>query len=239
MSAFDLQSLEPRTLLAFHPTSGLLTDPTIVADRAAVQAAFTELSKDARAGRTTIHTDQQAIRDELKKLADDKGQDAINDALQPLKDKLRADEKSKHKELRAAAEELRTAKRAWNKTIHADLAAWRDARVSGDQDAIDAARKKLEDDRKAAQDDLKPIRDKITAIANKWRPIITADHDAITAKLEELDPALKPLFDKFASDTDKLTTELKSDQEALADATEKLNADIKAWRDAHKPTDVA
>src|SRR5205823_3269818 len=184
------EPLESRTLLAFSPTSGLLSDPTIVADRAAVQKAFDELRGDARSGRTDIRADQQAIRTELQKLADDQGESAIHDALQPLKDKLRADEKARNKELRAKLQELRTTKRNLLKEVRADLIAWRDARISGDQDAIDAAAKKLADDKTAAQDALKPIRDDIVAIKDKWRPIITADHDAIEAKLEDLDPAL-------------------------------------------------
>src|SRR4051812_16427482 len=92
---FVVQPLESRTLLAFNPHSGLLKDPTIVADRAAVQDAFENLRDDQSAGRTTLQADHQAIRDELQKLADDIGQKAIDDALQPLRDQLRADEKAK------------------------------------------------------------------------------------------------------------------------------------------------
>jgi hypothetical protein len=231
-----VQPLESRTLLAFSPTSGLLSDPTIVADRQAVQTAFDQLRIDAQDGRSTIRTDQQAVRTELQKLADEKGETAIHDALQPLRDKLRADEKARNKELRGKLQELRTTKRDLLKQVVADLKVWRQARISGDQSAIDAAKKTLDDDKKAAQDALKPIRDDIVAIKDKWRPIITADHDAIQAKLEDLDPALKPLYDKLDSDASALNDKLTADQKTLADATDKLKTDIQAWRDAHKPT---
>jgi hypothetical protein len=227
---FSVQPLESRCLLAGHSGGAIgemINDPTIVADRQAVQDAAHQLITDQRAGRLTIRADQQAIRDELKQLADDKGQDAINEALQPLKDQLRADEKAKNKELRAAAADLRDAKRTWAKTLLADLKAWRQARVDGaDQQAIDDAKAKLDADKKAAQDALKPIRDDILAIKDKWRPIITADHDAIQAKLESLDGDLKPLFDKLDSDADALSDKLAADQKALADAMDKLKADL-------------
>jgi hypothetical protein len=218
-----------------NPTSGPFSDPTIQADQQALHDAAQKLITDNRAGRKTIRGDQTAIHDELKKLADDQGADTINSALQPLKDQLRADEKAKNKELRAAGEELRVAKRDAAKIIRADLQAWREARVNGeDQATIDAAKKKLDDDKAQAADDLKPIRDKIIALKDKWRPIITADHDTITKKLEDLDPALTPLFDKLDTDADALKTKLDADQQKVADAAQKLQDDLKAWRDAHQ-----
>jgi autotransporter-associated beta strand protein len=216
-------------------TNGPFADPTIKADQQALHDAAQKLITDNRAGRKTIRADQSAIHDELKTLADDKGADAIDSALQPLKDQLRADEKAKNKELRAAAEELRVAKRAASKIILADLQAWREARRDGaDQATIDAAKKKLDDDKAQAAEDLKPIRDKIIALKDKWRPIITADHDAITKKLEDLDPALTPLFDKLDSDAASLKDKLDADQQKVADAAQKLQDDLKAWRDAHQ-----
>jgi len=62
-----------------------------------------------------------------------------------------------------------------------------------------------------------------------------ADYDAIPAKLEELDPALKPLIDKRDSDADALKDKLDADQQAVADASKKLLDDLKAWHDAHQP----
>jgi len=239
-----MQQLECRRLLSTSmfrafADGGPFSDPTIQADQKALQDATHTLITDNRAGRKTIRDDQSAIRDELKQLADDKGQDAIDAALQPLKDKLRADEKAKNKELRAAGEDLRVAKRDAAKTILADLKAWRAARVAGDQDAIDAAKQKLDDDKAQAQEDLKPIRDNIIAIKDKWRPIITADHDAITDKLVELYPDLGPLFDKLDKDADALKDKLDADQDAVADAGKKLADDLKAWREAHKPDDTS
>jgi len=229
----EMQSLESRRLLA-HTLPGWLSDPTVQADQKALVTATRQLITDKRAGRTTIVDDQQAIRDELQKLADDKGRDTINAALQPLKDKLRADEKSKNKEIRAAETELRVARRDGAKLLLADTIALRAAKRSGVQADIDAAQKKLNDDKAKVQADLKPIRDNLQAVKDKWRPIITADHDAITAKLEDLDPALKPLYTKLDSDADALTTKLTADQKAVQDAYTKLAADIKAWQDSHK-----
>ena len=209
-------------------------DPTIKADQDALHDATQKLINDNRAGRKTIRADQEAIRDELKTIADEKGPDAFHDAIQPAKDQLRADEKAKNKELRAAAEELRVAKRAAFKIILADLKAWREARVNNeDQATIDAARRKLDDDKAQVAEDLKPIRDKIIAIKDKWRPIITADHDAITKAMEDLDPALQPLFDKLDADAAALKDKLDADQKAVADASKKLLDDLKAWYDAH------
>jgi len=187
------------------------------------------LITDQRAGRMTIRNDQKAVRTEYQKLVDDKGQDALDTALQPLKDKLRADEKAKNKEIRLVEQDLRTFKRTWAKTLLADLKVWRQARVDGDNSAADAAKAQLDKDKAAAQDALKPIRDDLMAIKDKWRPIITADHDAITGKLEDLDSALKPLFAKLDSDTSALNSKLANDAKAVKDATEKLAADIAAF----------
>ena len=240
-----IQQLEPRRLFSttfrfIGAPEGPFDDPTIQADQQAVHDATQKLITDNRAGRKTLQADQQAIRDELKKLADDKGQDTIDAALQPLRDKLHADIRARNKELRAAFGELSVAKRDAYKIIRADLAAWRKARVDGsDQATIDAAKQKLDDDKAKAAEDLKPIRDNIEAIKDKWRPIVAADYDAIPAKLEELDPALKPLIDKRDSDADALKDKLDADQQAVADASKKLLDDLKAWREAHQPSGTA
>lgn len=234
--SFDLQPLESRRLLSASPLrdlAGMFTDPTIIADRQAVNAAMKTFVTDQRAGRETIRADQQAVRAEYQDLIEEKGQETVDAALQPLKDKLRADEKAKNKELRAAGQELSALKRTWAKTILADLKAWRQARVAGDDAAAEDAKAKLDADKQAAQEALKPIRDEILAIKDKWRPIITADHDAITAKLEELNPALEPLYDKLDADTAALNAKLKADAQAVADASAKLAADIEAYKAAH------
>ena len=106
--SFDLQPLEPRRLLSSSPLStlaGIFQDPTIIADRTALMAATKTLITDQRAGRHTIADDRQAVRTEYQKLIDDKGQDVIDAGLQPLKDKLRADEKARNKELRTAVQD--------------------------------------------------------------------------------------------------------------------------------------
>jgi hypothetical protein len=241
-----MQELESRRLLSFAPLaaptaagSGPFSDPTIQADQKALRDATHTLITDNRAGRKTIRADQQAIREELKQLADDKGQDAIDAALQPLKDKLHADERAARKEIRAASREVSVAKRAGLKTIVADIKAWREARAGGDQTAIDAAKKKLDDDKAQLQTDLKPLRDALVTVQDKWRATLKADHDAITDKLAELDPDLAPLFDKLDTDADALKTKLDADQQKVADAGKKLADDLKAWREAHKPDDTA
>ena len=168
----------------------------------------------------------------MKQLADDIGEDAIRDALAPLKEKLRADEKAKFKELRNANEELRLAKREWSQKILADLTAWREARRAGDEDAAAAAKEKLDATKADAQEALKPIRDEIIAIKDKWRPIITAGHEAIESKLEELNPDLEPLFDKLEEDANALHEKLTADAKAVADATSALVDTIKECREA-------
>jgi len=233
MSHSFVEQLESRTFLSITPatpatpTGGVFNDPIIQADRQAVQDAAHQLRTDVRSGRSTIRADQQAVRTEFKNLIDDKGADAVKTALQPLLDQLRTDEKAKNKALRTAVKDLSAAKRTWTKTLLADLRAWRHARVSGDdQSAIDAAKKKLDDDKAAAKSALDPIRDNLLAVKDKWRPIITADHDAIQNKLEDLDPALKPLYAKLDADASSLETKVSGDQKSLADATDKLKTDL-------------
>ena len=244
---FSLQPLECRRMLHAGPHVGLgggggaasVLDecPEVTEARAAVQDAVKQLRADQRAGREALKDDRAAIHEELRQLADEKGADAVREALQPLKDKLRADEKAKFKELRAAGEELRVAKREARKLIAADLQALRDAKQSGDQDAIDAAQAKLEADKAKVQADLKPIRDQIIAIKDKWRPIITADHDAIQAKLEELNPDLVPLFDKLEEDADALHEKLLADQEKVASASADLKSAIADCLAEHRDGD--
>jgi hypothetical protein len=227
---FSLQALEPRRLLHAGPLGALVDCPEVTEARTALTDALHQLRTDRRDGQETLLDDRKAVRDEYQKLIDDQGGDTVQAALQPLKEKLRADEKAKFKELRAAGEELRLAKRDARKTLFADLQALHEAQQSGDQDAIDAARQKLEDDKAQVQEDLKPIRDNIIAIKDKWRPIITADHDAIENKLVDLDPALGPLFDKVEEDANALHEKLVADQEIVTGKIEDLKTAIEECR---------
>jgi len=231
---FSLQPLESRRLLhgsvadvtvAATGGNGTVLDecPEVVTARAAVKDALTQLNTDERAGRKTLRTDRAAIMEEMKQLADDIGQDGIKDALAPLKEKVRTDTKAKNKEFRAAYEELRVAKRKGRQLLAADLKALHDAKEAGDQDAIDAAQKKLTDDRAQVQEDLKPVRESIKALADKWRPILTADYDAVQSKLEELNPDLTPLFDKLDTDIAALQTKVEADRADFSTA----QADLK------------
>src|SRR4051794_24301472 len=125
MSRF-MQSLESRRLLDGlhdHPIGDLADCPEVIAARNDLHAAVMTLRHDKRDGQSSLQDTRQQIRDEMKQLVDVKGEQGLRDALQPLNDKLRKDEKAKFKELRAAGEELRVAKRTWSKTILADLKA--------------------------------------------------------------------------------------------------------------------
>ena len=242
---FSLQPLESRRLLHAGPHIGVgvggvggvntvLDDcPEVVEARTAVQEAVRQLRTDQRTGRQSLAETRQAIVEEMKQLADEIGRDGIQDALQPLKDQLRADERAKFKELRAASEELRIAKRDGRKLIAADLAAWREAVRAGDDDAAEAAKAKLDATRAQVQEDLKPIRDNILAIKDKWRPIITADHEAIESKLEALNPDLEPLFDKLDEDAAALHEKLLADHAAVTDANEQLKVAIADFLEEH------
>jgi uncharacterized phage infection (PIP) family protein YhgE len=232
---FSLQPLESRRLLHAGPAnvpvaaaaSGVLAEcPEVVDARAAFQDAVKQLNTDERAARKTIRADRAAIMDEMKQLADDIGQQGIKDALAPLKEKLHTDTRAKNKEFRAAYEELRIAKRKGRQLLAADLKALHDAKEAGDQDAIDAAQEKLAADKTQIQEDLKPVRDSIKALADKWRPILKADNDAVQAKLEELNPDLKPLFDKLDDDLAALATKVESDRGALTTAQADLKTAI-------------
>lgn len=231
---FSLQPLECRRLLhaalpaALGNAANAVLDecPEVVTARAAVKDALQKLNTDERAARKTIRADRSAIMDEMKQLADDIGQQGIKDALAPLKDKLHTDTKAKNKEFRAAYEELRVAKRKGRQLLAADLKSLREAKQGTDQSAIDAVQKKLDDDRAQVQDDLKPIRDKIKALADKWRPILQADADAIQAKLEELNPDLKPLFDKLDTDLADLGKTVDADRGAITSAQADLKTAI-------------
>ena len=235
---FSLQPLESRRLLhAGHPdvpvaaggggTNVLLDEcPEVVEARAAVKDAVAQLNADERAGRKTIRADRVAIMEEMKQLADDIGQEAIKDALAPLKEKVRTDTKAKNKEFRAAYEELRIAKRKGRQLLAADLGALRDAKQSGDEDAIKAAQDKLAADKAKIQEDLKPIRDSIRALADKWRPILTADYEAVESKLEELNPDLEPLFDKLDDDIAAVQAKLQAGRAEVSTAQQELKTAV-------------
>lgn len=231
---FSLQPLESRRLLhAGHvpvgPAAGtdLLADcPEVIEARGAVQDAVAQLNADQRAGRKTIKADRAAIVDEMKQLADEIGADGIKEALAPLKEQLRVDTRAKNKEFRAAREELRVAKRKGRQLIAADLKALQEAKQSGDQAAIDAAEDKLAADKDQVQADLKPIRDGIVALGEKWRPILTAEHEAVESKLEELNPDLIPLFDKLDDDIAAVQAKLEAGHAAVTDAHEDLRTAI-------------
>jgi hypothetical protein len=241
---FALQPLESRRLLhAGHPgigPAGILEEcPEVVEARAAVQDAVEQLNADQRAGRRTIKADRMAIVEEMKQLADEIGAEGIKDALAPLKEKLHADTKAKNKEFRAAREELRIAKRKGRQLIAADIEALRDAKESGDQAAIDAAEEKLAADKAQIEADLKPIRDGIIALGEKWRPILTADHEAIESKLEELNPDLIPLFDKLDDDIAAVQAKLDAAHAAVTSAHGELRTAIADCLETHATDDVA
>src|SRR6185437_7538982 len=183
----ELQSLESRCLLSSSPfspsLSGILTDPTIAADRSALTTATKTLFTDQRAGRKTIAADQDAVRAEYQKLVADKGADTVKADLQPFQDQLRTDEKAKNKLLLKDARALSSTLRLWNKTILADTRAWRAAERAGDTATAATDKTQLDSDKSAAKAALQPIRDDIQAVKDKYRPIITADHDAITGEL--------------------------------------------------------
>jgi len=232
---FSLQPLEARRLLhagqlevAVAATGGgvLAECPEVIDARAAVKDAVAQLNTDERAGRKTIRADRQAIMEEMKQLADDIGQDGIKDALAPLKEKVRTDTKAKNKEFRAIYEELRIAKRKGRQLLAADLGALRDAKQADDADAIKAAQDKLTADRAQIQEDLKPVRDKIKALADKWRPILTADYEAVESKLEELNPDLKPLFDKLDDDIAAAQSKLQAAHAEVSTAQADLKTAI-------------
>ncbi len=234
---FSLQPLESRRLLhAGHPHIGpaaatagnavLAECPEVIEARAAVQEAVAQLNADHRAGRRTIKADRVAIVEEMKQLADEIGADGIKDALAPLKEELHELTRAKNKEFRAAKEELRVAKRKGRQLIAADLKALQEAKESGDQAAIDAAEEKLAADKEQVQADLKPIRDGIIALGEKWRPILTAAHEAVESKLEELNPDLIPLFDKLDDDIAAVQEKLEASQAAVTTAHEELRTAI-------------
>ena len=236
---FDLQPLESRRLLSVTPVHiGDRVDPfadcpEVIEARADLQEAQQQLRRDKREGMEVIRADQAAIRAEYQELIEEKGADAVNEALAPLREKLREDTRLKNKELRAAAEELRIAKRAGRQLLAADLEALRAAQESGDQQAIDAARAKLQADKAKIQEDLKPIRDEILAIKQEKRELLVADHAAIQAKLEELNPDLVPLFDKLEADAAALEAKLQTSLAAVTDATEALKQAIQDCREEH------
>ena len=231
---FSLQALEPRRLLHAGPHGELLDCPEVTEAREALTEALHQLRTDKREGAETLLEDRKAVREEYQELIEEKGAEVVQAALQPLRDELRADEKAKFKELRAANEELRLAKRDARQLIAADLKALQEAHQSGDQDAIDAAKEKLADDKAQIQEDLKPIRDNIIAIKDKWRPIITADHQAIEDKLVELNPDLEPLFDKVEEDAEALHAKLVADQEIVTGKMEDLKEAIEECRAEHQ-----
>jgi hypothetical protein len=239
---FSLQPLESRRLLhAGHlhvgPAAGgnsVLDDcPEVIEARAGVQEAVAQLNADQRAGRKTIKADRMAIVEEMKQLADEIGADGIRDALAPLKEQLRVDTRAKNKEFRAAREELRIAKRKGRQLIAADLKALQEAKQSGDQAAIDAAEEKLAADKLQIEADLKPIRDGIIALGEKWRPILTADHEAVESKLEELNPDLIPLFDKLDDDIAAVQEKLEAAHAAVTAAHEDLRTAIADCLEEH------
>lgn len=232
---FELQPLEARRLLsageAFIEARPDVRVPfvecaEVVEARAEAADVMRQLRAEKRNGMLVIRQDQLAIRGEFQELIEEKGADTVQDALAPLREKLREDTRLKSKELRAVAEELRIAKRSGRQLIAADMEALREANASGDAAAIEAAREKLAEDRAKIQEDLKPIRDRMLEIKQAKRELLAADHAAIQAKLEELNPDLAPLYDQLAEHAAALEAKLQSALAAVTDANEALRQAI-------------
>src|SRR5688572_19787360 len=110
---FDLQPLEPRRLLSgltkigagtltltgtnnytatttinggtlqLQPLRGIAADPEVAAAQQAVRDAAAKLRSDTRTGHAKLLQDKIAIRAQLKELAEEIGQDAIDEAIAP------------------------------------------------------------------------------------------------------------------------------------------------------------
>jgi autotransporter-associated beta strand protein len=263
---FDLQPLEPRRLLSgltkigagtltltgtnnytatttinggtlqLQPLRGIAADPEVAAAQQAVRDAAAKLRSDTRTGHAKLLQDKIAIRAQLKELAEEIGQDAIDEAIAPLKEKLAEDQAASREELHADYKALHTELQEWEALLREDMADIRAARQAGDEDALEAAKQSFADHKAEAKVALKPFRDEIAADQEKWRAIIKADHQAIIDALIELDPDLEPLYDKLEADRVALEATLKADREALAEAIEDLREAIKAYREDHPPT---
>lgn len=244
---FELQPLESRRLLSVskvfiearpEPRLPLAECTEVVEARADLAEATLQLRQKKRDGMQVIRQDQLAIREEYQELIEEKGADVVQDALAPLREKLREDTRLKNKELRGVAEELRIAKRSGRQLLAADMEALLEAQASGDADAIEAAREKLAADRAKIQEDLKPIRDRMLEIKQAKRDLLAADHAAIQAKLEELNPDLVPLYDQLAEDAAALEAKLQSALAAVSDANEALRQAIADCRAENTPGDA-
>lgn len=238
---FELQPLESRRLLSANPAL-IMERPDVLAEcaevveaRADLSEAMQQLRQEKRDGMEVIRQAQSAIRAEYHELIDEKGADAVQEALAPLREKLREDTRLKNKELRAVAEELRIAKRSGRQLLAADMQALREAHASGDAAAIEAAREKLAADKAKIQEDLKPIRDRMLEIKQAKRELLAADHAAIQAKLEELNPDLEPLYDRLSEHAAALEAKLQSALAAVTDANEALRQAIADCRAENIP----
>jgi hypothetical protein len=187
--------------------------------------------RDNRAAARQIRADQEAIRDELKKLADEKGPDAIASRSRTSSARREGEEQ----ELRAAGRgAARRQARRHQDHLCRDLKAWRERRATAPTSHIDAARQKLDDDK------ARPPKTSSRSATNhrlkdKWRADQYRRPRRDHQQAEESTRDSRPLFDKLDDDADRAEDKLDADRASRRRRGEEASGSIsKAWRDAHQ-----
>ena len=228
-----VESLESRQLFAlnFHaavpgglPPGSFLHDcEEVVAARTELRADIVQMRTDQREGRKLLAEDRQAIAAELAK-AQEANPD-LQEQLKSLRQKLAEDRRVGNREIRQDQKAIQDKRKEFAAAIRTDKRALRQARQSGDESAIEAAKEKLADDRASLEAALKPLQDELKADQQRVKELVAADRADIEDKLVELHPALGPLLDKLEADAkaldEKLTAaraEIQADREALVTA---------------------
>jgi hypothetical protein len=233
---FSLQPLEARRFLSATPTA-VSDSPDVVEARQELQQVTLELRHDRYAGRAALFEIRAQIIEELQKLyASDKG-DEVREALAPLYKDLRAALRAQGQARHDVLEDLQAVREKWAPTLKADVEAVWAAKLSGDDDALAEATKKIEADRKSLYDELNPLKDKLKEVTKETSVAIQNAHDAIEDKLGEFDDTLKDLFEKLRTKAKEVEQELIADTDAVMAAREKLR---QALQDAgHSTADPA
>ncbi len=228
---FSLQPLEARRFLSATPAH-VEDCPEVVEAREDLQDVTVDLRHDRYAGRQAIAAIRAEVIVELDKMHEENG-DELEEAVAPLRknlrDAIRAMGAARHEVL----EELQGIRDEWQPTIAADLAAIRDARAAGDEDALKAATDKFHADRSSLYAELNVLKAELKEVTEEKGKAISEAHLAIEDKLAEFSPKLRELLDKLRAKAHEVGQTLQAGHDQVVAAQAKLKEAIAECREEH------
>ena len=228
---FSLQPLEARRFLSATPPH-VEDCPEVVEAREDLQEVTMDLRHDRYAGRQALGAIRAEIVEELRRMHEENGEE-LREAVAPLRQELVAAIRALGAARHEILQDLQAIREKWQPTIQADLAAIRDARAGGDEDAAQEATDKFHADRNALYAELNPLKERLLEVTKEKGAAITDARLAIEDKLAEFSPALESLLAQLRTKAREVEAKLIAGHDKVMAAREELRVAIENCREEH------